>query len=259
MAREWIANPLVGSSILPSTSKWSVGEVGYHAALSRRSSWVRVPYRPLNIFMDLTKFTYENSNLYNSRGHAVMMDWEREWMKKSAEIVCRNGGDILNIGHGLGLVDSYIHELNPNSHTIIEIHPDVHSYMRENGWYKKAKVIESDWQRAIHTLPTFDGIYFDTWAGSVDDFENGILEKLPCLLNKGGIFSYWYNSDKESDTLKTICERNEFELYYETISLNIPKKQSKNGTTYINPDLNNVLLPIIVNTNEPTIFKKSII
>jgi len=209
--------------------------------------------------MDLSDFTYENSNLYNSRGEAVMMEWEREWMKKSAEIVCKNGGDILNIGHGLGLVDSYIQEQNPKSHTIIEIHPQVHKYMKDNGWYDKAKVIESDWRKVIDTLPTFDGIYYDTWDGIFDDLEYGIIEKLDCLLNKGGIFSFWYNTDRELERLNKICDKKQFDLSYQKMYLDIPKEQYKNGKTYVNPDLEYVLLPIIVNTNEPKTLKKSVI
>lgn len=210
--------------------------------------------------MDLSRFTYENSNIYNSTGESVMMEWEREWMKKSAEIVCKHGGDILNIGHGLGIVDSYIQEHAPTSHTIIEVHPDVHKYMEFNGWDKKAKIIKSDWRTVINKLSTFDGIYFDTWGEVSGDFQNGILTKLPYLLNKNGIFSYWYNSDKEEPyQLQKFCKENNLELYYEKFSLDIPEFQFKKGGTYINPDLKFVLMPIIVNTQEPKQLKLSII
>lgn len=209
--------------------------------------------------MDLSKFTYENSNLYNGRGEAVMMEWERDWMKYSAEIVCRNGGDILNIGHGLGLVDSYIQKHNPKSHTIIEVHPQVHKYMKENGWYEKTKVIESDWRFVIDKLPTFDGIYFDTWGDNWSDFQNGLLSKIPYLLNKNGIFSFWYDSDKEPEWLEKICNTHQLKLSYKKISVNIPEVQHKNRRTYINPNLKSVLLPVIVNTNEPMVLKKFVI
>jgi len=209
--------------------------------------------------MDLTDFTYENSNLYNSCGKAVMMEWERDWMKKSAEIVCRNGGDVLNIGHGLGLVDSYIQEQNPKSHTIIEIHPEVHKYMKQNGWDKKAKIIKSDWRLCINKLSTYDGIYFDTWAGNGDDFKNGILNNLKHILRKNGIFSFWYSSDEESEALKKICDKNNFTLTYEKLKIDVPESQHKRGGTYINSNLKYVLLPIIVNNNEPIVFKKSVI
>ena len=42
----------------------------------------------------------------------VMMDWEDELMKKSAEYVCENGGDILEIGFGMGISANYIQSHN---------------------------------------------------------------------------------------------------------------------------------------------------
>lgn len=210
--------------------------------------------------MDTTQFTYKNSNLYNARGEAVMMEWERDWMKKSADIVCKNGGDILNIGHGLGLVDSYIQEHNPTSHTIIEVHSDVHSYMKKNGWYKRANVIESDWQSVVHKLPTFDGIYFDTWAGTKNDFENGLLSNLTSILKKGGIFSYWNNVNVESNDVNQYCKENNFDIKWIKYELNnIPEKQYANKRTYINPKLDYVLLPIITNLNEPIKYNQTLI
>ena len=41
------------------------------------------------------------------------------------QAICSGGGDVLNIGFGLGLVDSAIQSHNPRSHTIVEAHPDV--------------------------------------------------------------------------------------------------------------------------------------
>jgi protein arginine N-methyltransferase 2 len=202
--------------------------------------------------MDSRKYTYEDNNLYNSKGEAVMMEWERDWMKYSADIVCKNGGDILNIGHGLGIVDSYIQEHNPKSHTIIEIHSDVHKFMYENGWYETAKVIESDWKLALSNLPTFDGIYFDTWADNPHDFRNGLIRRLPYLLNKGGIFSYWVNLNVRDIDMVELCESIGLEIRYERFDINVPEKQYKNkNKTYINSDLKFVMLPIITNPNEP--------
>lgn len=209
--------------------------------------------------MDLLKFTYENSNLYNSNGDSVMMEWERDWMKKSAEIVCKNGGDVLNIGHGLGIIDSYIQTHNINSHTIIEVHPDVHKFMEKNGWESKARIIKSDWRTSLHKLSTFDGIYFDTWGEVSGDFKNGILSKLPYLLNKNGIFSYWYNLDTKPKGLKEFCDNHNFKLSYEKLEIDVPTSQFKKGGTYIDPNLKFVLIPIIINTQEPKQLKLSLI
>jgi hypothetical protein len=41
-------------------------------------------------------------------GEAVMMGWEGPLMVQHAAIICANGGDVLNIGFGLGLVDDAI-------------------------------------------------------------------------------------------------------------------------------------------------------
>ena len=201
--------------------------------------------------MDNSSYTYKNSNLYNVRGEAVMMEWERDWMKKSADIVCVNGGDILNIGHGLGIVDSYIQEYKPKSHWIIEAHSDVHSYMKDNGWYEKANVIESRWQTVINTLPSFDGIYFDTWADNFDDFKNGLITKLPYLLNKGGVFSYWVNTDTKDTNMIKLCNTIGLDIQYEKFKVDVPKEQYKNKNKgYIDSNLEYVLLPIITNPNE---------
>ncbi len=41
-------------------------------------------------------------------GEAVMMGWEGPLMVKHADIICANGGDVLNVGFGLGLIDDEI-------------------------------------------------------------------------------------------------------------------------------------------------------
>ena len=55
----------------------------------------------------------------------VMMDWEAPIMEKSAEYVCHNKGDVLEIGFGMGICADYIQAQGVNSHTIVEIHPQI--------------------------------------------------------------------------------------------------------------------------------------
>ena len=81
------------------------------------------------------KLTYRDGVLLDSNGNTVMMDWEREIMRRQAATVCSRGGRVLNVGFGLGIIDSYIQEHeNVTEHWIIEGHPDVQQYMIENGW-----------------------------------------------------------------------------------------------------------------------------
>ena len=44
----------------------------------------------------------------NEQTHQVMMDWEDEIMSASAAYICQNGGDILEIGFGMGISAGYI-------------------------------------------------------------------------------------------------------------------------------------------------------
>ena len=96
--------------------------------------------------------------------HIVMHNWEDLMMKKHAEVVCQNGGDILEIGFGMGISADYIQSHNIKSHTIIENDKKVYEKLLE--WSKdkpNVKTIFGDW---ITNLPEqkFDGIFRDTWG-----------------------------------------------------------------------------------------------
>ena len=54
-------------------------------------------------------------------------------MEAHAHVVCTGGGDVLNVGFGMGMVDEAIQRRAPRSHTIIEAHPDVYRHMLESG------------------------------------------------------------------------------------------------------------------------------
>lgn len=98
-------------------------------------------------------------------GGAVMHRGETSLMRKLAEIVTKNGGDILEIGFGMHLSADGV-QSNPNvtSHTIIEVHPKI--YKQALIWAKNkpnTKILLGDW---IYVLPTiqlkFDGVLHDT-------------------------------------------------------------------------------------------------
>lgn len=96
---------------------------------------------------------------------AVMHSGERSLMKKLAEIVTKNGGNILEIGFGMHISADYV-QSNPavTSHTIIEVHPEV--YKSALDWAKdkpNTKIFLGDWIEVLPTLNVkFDGILHDT-------------------------------------------------------------------------------------------------
>ena len=54
-------------------------------------------------------YIFLEDRILDETGAEVMMSWEKPMMKKHAEIVTENGGDILEIGFGMGICLSLIH------------------------------------------------------------------------------------------------------------------------------------------------------
>lgn len=190
----------------------------------------------------MSRYFYKDDNLVDENGLTVMMGWERPVMKKVADTITKNGGDILNIGFGMGIIDTYINELNPKSHTIIESHPDVINHMRENNWEDRANCVYGRWQDHVDTIGQFDGIYLDTWMEQRVPFIPNFLDK---CLKVGGVFSIWYNQI-EFDSLLSILS-DDYQVSYIEMDNNglIPEKQYEKGGFYINPILEKITIPII--------------
>ena len=72
-----------------------------------------------------TILTFEDDKIVTDDDREVMMSWEAPIMEKSAEYICQSKGDILEIGFGMGICSDYIQAQGVNSHTIVEIHPQV--------------------------------------------------------------------------------------------------------------------------------------
>lgn len=199
-----------------------------------------------------TKLEYtQDGRLIDEFGNCVMMEWESEWMKRSAEIICQQGGDILNVGFGLGIIDKFIQTYNPSSHWIIEAHPDVYKKMLEEGWHKipNVRIIFGKWQDVIHTLPTFDGIYFDTFmdSGIGDKF----IPQLKNILKPSGIFSYWegsYNQYLNPELTNYLVK--DFDYTFEILKLDNVPSYSEQGGVYFNQDWDQCILPIITHKKD---------
>ncbi len=56
------------------------------------------------------KLKFEKDRILTENGSTIMMSWEHPVMKQHAEIVCKNGGDILEIGFGMGISAQYIQD-----------------------------------------------------------------------------------------------------------------------------------------------------
>lgn len=197
------------------------------------------------------RLTYtDDGRLLDQDGRAIMMDWEKPIMDKSAEIICRNGGRVLNVGFGMGLIDTAIENYPITEHWIIEPHLDVFTKMMDDGWHLKphVKILHGDWQWFMKYLPKFDGIYIDTWDEDIDDFHRNV----PNMLTQGGIYSYFNNprgdekglhvTDVDYEIFKDICNMDFYELSLDKID--DVYKQTVTGDFYWHPDWKTYYCPI---------------
>ena len=56
----------------------------------------------------MKNYTFLEDRILDETGAEVMMSWETPMMKKHAEVVTGNGGDILEIGLGMGICSDFI-------------------------------------------------------------------------------------------------------------------------------------------------------
>ena len=140
--------------------------------------------------------TFEDTQIIVDYDNQVMMSWEAPIMEKSAEYVCQSKGDILEIGFGMGICSDYIQAQGVNSHTIVEIHPQIIS--RLNTWASgksNVTVVEGDWNSV--SLSTYDGIFLDTYGDkNLDSFKTFATSKG----KTGAKVTYWNNHAGERNT-----------------------------------------------------------
>ena len=176
--------------------------------------------------------TFESDKIYyydeNFGGNfEVMMNWEDPLMSASAAYVCQNGGNILEIGFGMGISAGYIQSHSITSHTIIENHPDI--ITRAKAWASgksNVTIITGSWYEVKNNLPTYDGLFYDTWG---DDNMINFSASLSTLVKQAGIATWWNNNTSESNYY------NIPNVTYTQYSVNPPSNSYFNNTTYYLP------------------------
>ena len=145
-------------------------------------------------FKDNTLEFFDNKIVDTVTDIEVMMDWESPIMEKSAEFICHNKGDILEIGFGMGMCSDYIQAQGVNSHTIVEIHPQIIEKLKV--WAEDKSnitIVEGDWYD-VNGLSTYDGIFLDTFGdNNWNNFKSFALDKT----KDGAKITYWNNFEEE--------------------------------------------------------------
>ena len=160
----------------------------------------------------------------------VMMDWESSIMQASANYVCEGGGDILEIGFGMGIAADYIQANSITSHTIVEIHPQV--IEKAKAWAigkPNVTIVEGDWYDVKDSLSTYDGVFYDTW-GEEDWSRFG--SSIDALVKSKARVTWW-NNNPSASSIHAI-DRVEYEVidvdppsncYFSSTKYYLPKKQ----------------------------------
>ena len=176
--------------------------------------------------------TFESDKIYYydegfGSNFEVMMSWEAPLMSASAAYACTGGGDILEIGFGMGISAGYIQSHSITSHTIIENHPDI--ILKAQEWASgksNVTIITGSWYDVKNNLSTYDGLFYDTWG---DDNMNQFSSSLSTLVKTGGVATWW----------NTLSEENNYynipNVTYTQYSVNPPSNSYFNNTTYYLP------------------------
>tara|TARA_R110001592_G_C13051871_1_gene740212 strand:+ start:422 stop:988 length:567 start_codon:yes stop_codon:yes gene_type:complete len=176
--------------------------------------------------------TFESDKIYYydegfGSNFEVMMSWEAPLMSASAAYACTGGGDILEIGFGMGISAGYIQSHSITSHTIIENHPDI--ILKAQEWASgksNVTIITGSWYDVKDNLSTYDGLFYDTWG---DDNMTDFSASLSTLVKQGGVATWW----------NTLSEENNYynipNVTYTQYSVNPPSNSYFNNTTYYLP------------------------
>lgn len=162
----------------------------------------------------------------------IMQSWELPLMKKMADRVTQRGGDILEVGFGIGLSASAILARDISSYTVIESNRDIvdkFKNWRLNYPDKDIRMIHGRWQDVVGEIGEYDGVLFDTYPESeLDWYENSLNKScyaenffpyVRALLKKSGVFTYYTG---EIDSLGRNHQLKLFEIF-EKIELEVCK------------------------------------
>ena len=142
--------------------------------------------------------TFESNKItIDGVGDEVMMDWEHSIMSASAAYITENGGDILEIGFGMGISAGYMHSHSIDSHTIVENHPEI--IPKAVHWASNKSnvtIVSQSWYGVRNSLGTFDGIFYDIFG---DDNLIHFSSSLSNWTKNGTKVTWWNNETSETN------------------------------------------------------------
>ncbi|MFI8460813.1 hypothetical protein [Kitasatospora sp. NPDC085464] len=148
---------------------------------------------------------YDDSQLI-IEDQQVMQDWETPLMAAMARCVTRGGGDVLELGFGMGISATRILREGVRSYTVIEANADVQERFAD--WAaarpgQEVRLVPGRWQDVLDGLGEFDGIFFDTYPADEEEYLAYVVDDVTFAahffphaaahLRPGGVFTYYSN------------------------------------------------------------------
>ncbi|CAK7896992.1 protein arginine N-methyltransferase 2 [[Candida] anglica] len=178
-----------------------------------------------------TKLEYKDGALVTKENKdGVMMEWESELMRMGSDSLFKGVPEdaeekkeddmvVLNIGFGMGIIDTMIQNKKPTKHYICEAHPDVLAKLKRDGWYEKPNVVilEGRWQEQLTKLLSdgnvfFNGIYYDTYSEHYSDMLD-LFDFVVGLLKPHGVFSFFNGLGADRQVV--------YEVYKELVEMDL--------------------------------------
>ncbi|MBE3042763.1 hypothetical protein IMZ48_09355 [Candidatus Bathyarchaeota archaeon] len=154
--------------------------------------------------------TYSEGKLIDEDRNGVMMAWETDIMRRSVDALLPDRPAekrILNIGFGMGIIDTMFADTKPSMHHIVEAHPDVLEHLSSpdskfgSKWEASGpeegafRVLGGRWQDVLEGLleegEVYDAIYFDTFGEDYSQLKLFFSEFVPGLLDSEGRFGFF--------------------------------------------------------------------
>jgi len=147
----------------------------------------------------------DGQSLLDNDQDAVMMQWESPLMKAHADVLMEPASQqhqvqrkrVLNVGFGMGIIDTFLQQKNPAHHIIIEAHPDVYQKMKRDGWDQKpnVRICFGKWQDVLPQLISegcvVDAAFFDTYGEHYLDLEDFHQQMVQILAKPHGVYSFF--------------------------------------------------------------------
>lgn len=176
------------------------------------------------------------TKLLDASRNGIMMSWETPIMERTAAILAPSSGlRILNVGHGMGIIDTFFQKASPAAHHIIEAHPTILAQMRTNpAWSSPMVTIHGGrWQDVVPKIiaqgQLFDVIYFDTFAEDYSALRDFFSDFVIGLLDEGGKWGFFngLGADRQIcyDVYGKVVEMDLFEAGFDTewMTVNVPE------------------------------------